>query len=75
MNIKQNMGAISNREQTLIDKIRALPPEKVLEVEDFIDFLRQYSVDRQLTQAAAKLSEKVFQEVWDNPEDADYDLL
>ena len=75
MNIKQNLGTISNQEQTLIEKIRALPPEKVLEVEDFIDFLRQYRVDRQLTQAAAKLSEKVFQEVWDNPEDADYDFL
>lgn len=66
---------ISNQEQTLIEKIRALPPERVFEVEDFIDFLQQRTTDRQLTRAASKVSEKVFQEVWDNPEDAAYDLL
>ena len=62
-------------EQSLISKIRTLPPEKLHEVEDFIDFLRQYGQDQQLKQAAAKLSEKAFQQVWDNPEDAEYDRL
>lgn len=70
-----NQGTISNQELTLIEKIRALPPERVMEVEDFIDFLRQYGQDRQLRQAAAKLSERAFQQVWDNPEDAEYDRL
>jgi hypothetical protein len=60
---------------TLIDKIRKLPPEKVSEVEDFVDFLRMREEDRQLTRAAAKLSEGAFQRVWDNPEDSDYDRL
>ncbi len=27
-------------EQELIEKIRTLPPEKMAEVEDFVDFLR-----------------------------------
>ena len=63
------------QEQTLIEKISALPPNKVDEVEDFVDFLRQRSEDRLLTQAAAKLSEKSFKEVWNNPDDAEYDLL
>lgn len=75
MSAKQSTGVISPHEQMLIEKIRALPRERVLEVEDFIDFLRQSSEDRRLSRAAAKLSEKAFQEVWDNPEDAEYDKL
>lgn len=63
------------QEKTLIEKIRALPPEKVSEVEDFVDFLRQRNADIRLTQATAKLSEDSFKKVWDNPEDADYDRL
>ena len=27
--------------QTLVDKLNELPPERIAEVEDFIDFLRQ----------------------------------
>ena len=61
--------------QTLIEKIRGLPPEKVTEVEDFVDFLQLRQQDRELTRAATKLSEEAFQKVWDNPDDADYDKL
>lgn len=60
---------------TLLEKIQSLPPEQVAEVEDFVDFLRQRDKDKRLTRAAAKSSEKVFQEIWDNPEDAEYDKL
>ena len=63
------------RVQTLIEKIRVLPPDKIVEVEDFVDFLRQRGVDRRLSQAATKLSEAAFAQVWDNPDDADYDQL
>ena len=63
------------QERTLIEKIRSLRPERVAEVEDFVDFLRQRDEDRRLVQAAAKLSENAFQEVWDNTDDADYDRL
>jgi hypothetical protein len=62
-------------EQTLIDKLRELPPERIAEVEDFVDFLRSRDEDRRLTRAAAKLSEKAFSKIWDNAEDADYDRL
>jgi hypothetical protein len=62
-------------EQSLISKIRTLSSEKLHEVEDFIDFLRQYGQDRQLRQGAAKLSENAFQQVWDNSEDSEYDRL
>ena len=61
-------------EQTLIDKIRRLPPAKVAEVEDFVDFLMLRDEER-LTAAATRLSEDAFQRVWDNPDDAVYDQL
>ncbi len=61
--------------KSLIEKIVTLPPEKVLEVEDFVDFLCQRDNDRRLVQAAAHLSEKAFRKVWDNSEDAVYDQL
>ncbi|MEO5574035.1 MAG: toxin-antitoxin system, antitoxin component, Xre family protein [Gammaproteobacteria bacterium] len=62
-------------EQVLIDKIRDLSPEKIDEVTDFVDFLRSRDEGRHLTQVATKLSEQAFNQVWDNPDDADYDHL
>ena len=68
------MSKQAAREGNLIRKIRSLPPERVAEVEDFVEFLSQRD-DRQLTQGAAKLAEKAFRKVWDNPADAAYDRL
>jgi hypothetical protein len=62
------------REEILIEKIKSLPPERVAEVEDFVDFLSQRE-DRHLVKAATKLSEDAFQNIWDNTDDADYDQL
>jgi hypothetical protein len=64
----------ATQEDSLVEKLRRLPPDKVAEVEDFIDFLAQRD-DRRLTRAASKLSEKAFHKVWDNPHDAAYDHL
>jgi len=63
------------QDQALIEKIRSLPPEKIAEVEDFVDFLRHRTEDRYLINAATRLSENSFQKVWSNPEDDDYDRL
>ena len=60
-------------EQRIIEKIRTLPAEKIAEVEDFIEFLRQRSEDPLLVQEANQLSEETFRKVWDNAEDACYD--
>ncbi len=60
--------------ETLIEKIKQLPRQRLAEVEDFVDFLSQRE-DRKLVQAAAKLSEQSFEQVWDNDEDAIYDEL
>lgn len=66
------MGAT---EKVLIEKIRQLPPQRLAEVEDFVDFLRARSDEQLLTQAATKVSETSFAAVWNNNEDADYDRL
>lgn len=62
-------------QETLVEKIRSLPPERIAEVEDFVDFLKMRDEERHLTQAASRLSEDAFHKVWDNPDDAEYDQL
>ena len=59
----------------LIEKIRSLPPDRVSEVEDFVDFLAARDRDREMTDAAGRMSEASFRAVWDNADDADYDRL
>ncbi|MBI5486032.1 MAG: toxin-antitoxin system, antitoxin component, Xre family protein [Deltaproteobacteria bacterium] len=59
----------------LIRKIRDLPAERIAELEDFVDFLRLRAVDRELTRAAARMTEDALRRVWDNPDDAEYDHL
>lgn len=61
-------------ESGLIEKLKELPPQRLAEVEDFVDFLRARE-ERRLTQAAAKASEPAFAKTWENDEDAAYDRL
>jgi hypothetical protein len=61
--------------KTLIDKITALPPERIAEIEDFVDFIRLREQERALTRAAAAASAPAFAAIWDNPEDDAYDAL
>ena len=69
------MATEHNHIRELIDKLEALPPERIAEVEDFIDFIKQRDQARQLTRAAATAAEPSLQKVWDNPDDAVYDTL
>jgi len=66
---------MSATEQVLIEKIRQLPPQRLAEVEDFVDFLRTREDAQRLTQAAARASEPSFAAVWNNDEDAAYDRM
>lgn len=59
----------------LIEKIRALPPERLAEVEDFVDFIRLREQQHRLTRAAAAASASAFATIWNNPEDDAYDAL
>jgi hypothetical protein len=54
--------------QSLIDKIKALPAERIGEVEDFVDFIAARA-------AAAQVSAPAFAKVWNNPDDDAYNAL
>ena len=63
---------------TLIDKLQQLPTQRLVEVEDFVDFLHsreRQDHDHRQVQAAAKRAEGSFAAVWDNEDDAIYDRL
>ncbi|HEX9672860.1 MAG TPA: hypothetical protein VGA12_05415 [Burkholderiales bacterium] len=60
---------------TIIEKLKNLPPERVAEVEDFVDFLRTRDGQRAGVRAAARAAEPAFAKIWDNEEDAAYDKL
>jgi hypothetical protein len=61
--------------RNLVEKIEALPAERIAEVEDFVDFLRLREQDRALTRAAATTSAPSFATIWNNPDDDVYDAL
>jgi hypothetical protein len=63
------------RESHLIAKLKQLSPQRVAEVEDFIDFLRTRDKGRALARAATKAAEPAFARIWDNDADAAYDRL
>lgn len=66
---------MNTAEHLLIEKILQLPPTRLAEVTDFVDFLRSREKDRVLTQTAAETSLPSFAAVWDNDADAVYDNL
>lgn len=59
----------------LLAKLQQLPPQRLAEVEDFIDFLCSREDERALAHVAATAAEPAFTKLWDNPEDAAYDRL
>jgi hypothetical protein len=69
------MPAGKRRDRELIAKIRSRPADKLVEVEDFVDFLGKREQERRLAKAVAGASEAAFAKVWDNADDAAYDRL
>ena len=59
----------------LVRQDQAASPQRLAEVEDFVDFLREREAEQRLTHAAANASEASFTQVWDNDEDAAYDRM
>lgn len=59
--------------KALIDKIEALPPEQIAEIEDFVDFVSLRGKARALRRDFAAASEPSLAKVWDNQEDSIYD--
>jgi hypothetical protein len=65
----------NEQERIILEKIRMLPPDKIEEVNDFIEFLGRKGKDRELLRVATGISENSFNKVWDNCEDDGYDRL
>lgn len=61
--------------EMLLEKIQSLPPERLAEVDDFVDFLRLREQQRSLTSMTAQVSAPAFAKVWDNADDDAYDAL
>lgn len=69
------MASASPVPHTLIDKIGALPPRRVAEVEDFVDFIGQRESEAVMRRDALSVSAPAFAAVWNNAEDDVYDAL
>ena len=59
----------------LLANLKSLPPRRLLEVEDFIDFLRSREDEHRWTVSASAASIASFAKVLENDADADYDHL
>ena len=61
--------------QALLERIKALPPERIAEIDDFVAFITAREQERMLIRFAAQTSAPAFAAIWDNPDDAAYDEL
>ncbi len=66
---------MNSNANTLTEKIQSLSAEQIVEVEDFVEFLRLRGQERGLTRTVSAVSAPAFEAVWNNPEDAAYDAL
>ena len=70
--LTQKRQRISDR---IVHKLRTLSTERISEVEDFVDFLNHRDDERTASETAMAASATVLSDVWDNPDDAEYDSL
>lgn len=61
--------------ETLLEKIQSLPPDRVAEIEDFVEFIAAKELARGITRAAAAASAPAFAAIWENQEDSAYDEI
>lgn len=59
----------------IVCKLRTLSAERVGDFEDFVDLLNRRDDDRTATEMAMAASAPVLTDIWDNPDDAEYDRL
>ena len=65
----------ANLGNLVAEKVKRLPIEQIVKVNEFIDSLENRNLDIQLTSDSTKVAESVFNKVWDNSEDSEYDNL
>ncbi len=61
--------------ENMVKKLDHMSPERLTEIDDFIDFIRLRDRDIRLHKDFAQASESAFAKVWDNDDDAVYDSL
>jgi hypothetical protein len=66
---------MSIQAQQILKKLEHLSPERLAELDDFIDFLNQRDQGDRLRRDFAQASEAAFAKVWDNDDDAVHDDL
>jgi hypothetical protein len=59
----------------IAEKLAGLPPERISEVTDFVDFLSEREHDRGLRASIQTASEPALAQLWNNDADAVYDRL
>jgi hypothetical protein len=59
----------------IVEKLVHMSPDRLAEINDFIDFIRLRDQDIQLHKQFSQASEAAFTKVWDNDDDAVYDSL
>ncbi len=59
----------------LNEKLAQLPPERIAEVVDFVDFIAEREHDRGIVRAAQAASKSRLANLWDNDADSAYDRL
>jgi hypothetical protein len=59
----------------LFARIRALPVERIEQIENFVDFITLLTRDRTLTGDATAASSFSFGKIWDQADDDAYDTL
>ena len=61
--------------ELLAAKLARLPPERIAEVVDFVDFIAEREHERSLVRMIQTASEASLAELWNNDADAAYDRL
>jgi len=60
---------------TLTERIQTLSADQIVEVEDFVEFVRLRGKERGLARAATAARRPALEAVWNNPEDEANDAL
>jgi hypothetical protein len=57
----------------LVDKIKAIPPERLAEIELYVDFILSRSREDMARSDFLRGSEEALRRIWDNDDDSLYD--
>lgn len=61
--------------ENMIEKLKHVPPDRLAEISDFIDFILQKDQENRLKRDFVQASEASFANIWDNDEDSAYDSI